>query len=64
MRLNGFEVSLVEAVSVAQLLFEQGYAGDKVAVEVNGQLVPKAHFGEVMVDDQAAVAVVSFVGGG
>ena len=29
MRLNGFEVSLVEAVSVAQLLFEQGRSEER-----------------------------------
>ena len=64
LEVNGVGVKLAEPISMAQFVREQGVSGDKVAVGMNGQLVPKATFGEVMVDDQAVVEVVSFVGGG
>jgi thiamine biosynthesis protein ThiS len=37
---------------------------DRVAVERNGQIVPRAHWAEARVEDGDKLEVVQFVGGG
>ena len=51
-------------MSLLAFLQEQGYPTDKVAVERNGQIVPKAQFSSVTLMDSDQVEIVSFVGGG
>lgn len=50
--------------SVAQYLESAGYDPKRVAVERNGGIVPKAQYGETVLQDGDCVEVVSFVGGG
>ena len=45
-------------------LKEAGYDTSRVAVEVNGEIVPKRSFGETAMKDGDSVEVVGFVGGG
>jgi thiazole synthase len=50
--------------SVAALLTELGWGGKRVAVEVNGEVVPKAEHGTRALKAGDKVEVVTFVGGG
>ena len=50
--------------TVAALLAEAGLAGKRVAVEVNGEVVPRAEHGTRRLVDGDRVEVVTFVGGG
>lgn len=50
--------------SIASYLKEAGYDATRVAVEVNGEIVPKRSFGETVMKDGDTVEVVGFVGGG
>ncbi|MDF1699983.1 MAG: sulfur carrier protein ThiS [Planctomycetota bacterium] len=64
--LNGdrHEIAVTTEATVAALLTELGLAGQRVAVEVNGDVVPKAaHEGHTLAAGDA-VEVVTFVGGG
>lgn len=35
-----------------------------IAVEINEQIIPKAKYGETIIQDNDSIEVVSFVGGG
>ena len=43
---------------------EAGYEQNRIAVERNGEIVPKASYGETRLQDGDVVEVVNFVGGG
>lgn len=45
-------------------LTQAGYDPAKVAVERNGDIVPRARYGQTILADGDAVEIVQFVGGG
>ena len=49
---------------LVQLLEELGYQAGRIAVERNGEIVPKAQYGAVTLEDGDTLEVVRFVGGG
>lgn len=50
--------------SIAQLVAQGGYHPQRVAVELNEQIVPKAQYESTVVQDGDKVEIVGFVGGG
>ena len=54
----------VNGKPLAQLLEELGYQAGRIAVERNGEIVPKAQYGAVTLEDGDTLEVVRFVGGG
>lgn len=62
-KINGKELD-VAGKTVAAYLSETNYDALRVAVERNGEIVPKARYGETVLEDGDSVEVVSFVGGG
>ena len=50
--------------TILQYLAETSYDVSRIAVERNGEIVPKARYGETTLEDGDEVEVVSFVGGG
>lgn len=64
MKVNGKTVSLEEPVSLAEFLRRSGYNLPRVAVELNGTIVPKATYEEVILSPEDTLEIVSFVGGG
>lgn len=63
MRINGKEVA-AEGKTIAQVLRERAVDLSNVAVEKNGQIVPKSQYGRVQLKADDVVEIVSFVGGG
>lgn len=61
--LNG-KVKDYREITITELLEKEGLAGVRVAVELNGQIIRKNNFENVIVKDMDKVEVVSFVGGG
>lgn len=62
--LNGEPIDLPVASTVLQMLLDQGLAERRVAVEVNGAIVPRgAHPGHQLHDDDR-VEIVHALGGG
>jgi sulfur carrier protein len=61
--LNGEEREVEDGLSVAALLTNEGFTG-LVAVERNGDVVPRKTHGEVTLTEGDVVEVVHFVGGG
>ena len=62
-KING-EISDVAGKTIAKYLMESGYDIKRVAVEKNGDIVPKAEYETTRFCDGDSVEVVSFVGGG
>ena len=62
-RINGKNLDVV-GKSVADYLNSAGYDLMRVAVELNGDIVPKAQYSDTIFKDGDSVEVVSFVGGG
>ena len=63
-RINGTEREYRPGMSVLQLLEEMGYSITRVAVEKNGEIVPKNRLSDTYLEDEDSLEVVSFVGGG
>lgn len=51
-------------MSVSQLLVELDLAGKRVAVELNGEIVPRSQHGSVGLVDSDQLEIVVAVGGG
>jgi sulfur carrier protein len=62
--LNGSERALAQPLDVGALLAALELAGKKVAVEKNGEIVPKSAHGSTMVLDGDRLEIVVAVGGG
>lgn len=62
-KING-ELRDVTGKTVSECLAADGYDVKRVAVERNGQIVPKARYDGIVLEDDDVVEIVSFVGGG
>jgi sulfur carrier protein len=62
--LNGAPRELTAPLTFAQLLDELALAGRRLAVERNGEIVPRSRFGEESVADGDRIELVMAVGGG
>lgn len=63
-RLNGEPLALTAPCTLAELLVAQGLAERRVAVEVNGDIVPRSrHSGHPLADGDV-VEIVHALGGG
>jgi sulfur carrier protein len=56
--------ALPQPASLEQLIGELGLKGDRVAVEHNGEIVPRAGWAETTLNPGDRLEVVHFVGGG
>ena len=61
--INGEELNIA-GKTVAEYLATTSYDPKRIAVERNGDIVPKAQYGETVLKDGDSVEIVSFVGGG
>ena len=64
MRVNGKEVGLKERLTLEKFLESNGYALSKVAVELNGKIVPRKEYAATILQDADVLEIVCFVGGG
>ncbi|MDO5335140.1 MAG: sulfur carrier protein ThiS [Coriobacteriia bacterium] len=62
-RVNGEELSLA-GKTLLDFLKEASYDPTRIAVERNGDIVPKRAYAETILEDGDLIEVVSFVGGG
>jgi len=56
--------ALSQSATLDQLVAELGLKGDRVAVEHNGEIVPRAQWSETTLNESDRLEVVHFVGGG
>lgn len=62
--INGQSEQLPAGLTVAGLLAARDLAGKRVAIERNGEIVPRARHGEVELADGDRLEIVVAVGGG
>jgi sulfur carrier protein len=62
--LNGRPESFDETLTVRELLERRGLAGKRLAVERNGEIVPRARHGDVRLVEGDRLEIVVAVGGG
>ena len=62
-KVNGVEMDIA-GKTVAEYLSTTNYDPKRIAVERNGDIVPKALYSETVLQDGDSIEVVSFVGGG
>jgi thiamine biosynthesis protein thiS len=63
-RINGKDVKTEAGMTVEQYLLKNGYHLDRVALERNGEILPKSKYGDAVIEEQDVIEIVSFVGGG
>ena len=64
MKVNGETVTLTQPVSLKEFLERSGYTTKRIAVERNGEIVPKQTYDSVMLTEADTLEIVHFVGGG
>ena len=62
--LNGRAMDVADAHTVAELVGRLGLAGKRIAVELNGEIVPKSRYAQTLLSDGDRIEVVGAVGGG
>ena len=61
---NGKEINLTENTTVAEYLEQNQYQVKRIAVELNGDILPKYSYSDTKLKDGDRLEVVTFVGGG
>ncbi len=62
-KINGEETSAA-GMTLSEYLATTSFNPQRIAVERNGEIVPRSMYGEVVLEEGDSVEVVSFVGGG
>jgi sulfur carrier protein len=60
---NG-EIETIEPQSLESYLADKSLLGRRIAVERNGEIVPKSRFYEVILEDGDVLEIVHAIGGG
>ena len=62
--INGKEQTFPDVMTLTQLVEQLGMKGDRVAVELNREIVSRPQWPETQLKDGDRLEVVHFVGGG
>lgn len=54
----------IDHMTIADLVSELKIVGKRIAVECNGEIVPKSHYGQSFLNEGDKLEVVGAVGGG
>ncbi len=64
MKINGVMLKYHGPVTLTDVLNEYGYNPNRVAVELNGHIVPRSEYDNTSVLDEDSMEIVRIVGGG
>ncbi len=64
MKVNGEMIAAADGITVRALLDQLGYLPSRIAVEVNGAIVPKSQYDAYVLHDTDTLEIVCFMGGG
>ncbi len=62
--INGMTRSFGQAISLAELIQEMGLGGKRIALERNGEIVPRGSYAQQMLANGDQLEIVVAVGGG
>jgi len=64
LNVNGKTLTVYEAVTLMEFLAKTDYEISKIAVEMNGKIIPKREYETVQLHDDDTLEIVTFMGGG
>ena len=64
MRVNGKVTELTGTMTLKELISKNGFREDRVAVELNGKIIPRSDYGLIDLKNDDSLEIVGFVGGG
>lgn len=64
MRVNGQKQILPRPMLLSEYLQQRQYAANRIVVELNGAIISKTDYADVVLKDTDVLEIVSFVGGG
>ena len=64
LHINGEQKTFDSALTLAELIERLGMKSDRVAVELNREIAPRASWAETQLKDGDRLEIVHFVGGG
>jgi sulfur carrier protein len=64
LQINGDEKEFADELTLADLIEQLGMKSDRVAVELNREIVSRAQWAETALHDGDKLEIVHFVGGG
>ena len=62
--INGKTIGLSENITVSEYLKQNQYRPERIAIELNGSILPKSAYDSTVLKDEDVMEIVSFVGGG
>lgn len=64
MKVNGQEKTVIVGMALLDFLKQAGYNTERIAVEKNGSIVHKNDYDKTVLQQDDALEIVQFVGGG
>lgn len=64
MTINGVKKEYPDSISLTEVLQQEGYEPVRIAVELNGEIIPKAEYEATFLSEADTLEIVTFVGGG
>jgi sulfur carrier protein len=64
MKFNGTIISLEKAQTLHDFLTVRGFDTGRIAAELNGDIIPRKEYGNVLLREEDTLEAVRFVGGG
>jgi sulfur carrier protein len=61
---NGDRMNWREGMTVADILKERNFIFRMIAVQINGELIPRGSYAQAVVPDEADVQVIHMISGG
>lgn len=64
MKINGVQKECPTNLTVSEMLVQEGFVKERVAVELNAEIVAKDVYDTTVLKEDDVIEVVSFMGGG
>lgn len=64
MKLNGTVISLEKAQTLHDFMTVRGFDTGRIAAELNGDIIPRKEYRNILLKEEDTLEVVRFVGGG
>jgi len=64
LRINGKNESINNVVNIRELILSKNLCLEKIVVEYNLNILPKEKWGEIVLQENDNLEIISFVGGG
>ena len=63
-QVNGQAITLQASITIVDLIEQLGYADQRIAVEINEDIIPKSRHAEHQLQDGDKIEIIKAVGGG